>query len=754
MGTAVSALAPGEVIPGTRYRVLEKVAEGAMGAVYAAEHVDLEKRVALKTLLTENAHTPQAVERFRQEAKAASRIGSPFICDVTDFGSLPDGQVFFVMEYLEGQSLATLIDAEGGLPPARTIGILRQVCKALGAGHEKGIIHLDVKPDNVMLVNSRQRSDGVKVVDFGVAGLIDQSKSEDRIAGTPEYIAPERALGRGYDHRCDIYSVGVVAYEMLTGSPPFQGKELLETLKKQVYEQPEPMNKRAPDRNIPAAMESLVMQLLAKDPAQRPQRMEVVEAMLCEAQIALGVHTEWDHLDLPPVDEVWQKKLAERMPSARGAARKKMLVAATSVALVAGAAAIYFGAIRAPEIKFVQVAVTETAEAESVAMWLEKADRAAREGHYSKPDTESALFFIRAAEDEAKKLGRASPGAGRLRVAYAGALSVIGNELLKAGLRELAVVKFKEALRFAPSDAALAAKAELSVEERGALADPERARRAPVKPANPEDRARDEARALAADLFAAARGRRISEARLLASKLRQADREGTVKARMADALRNLASGDWDRGDRKSARALYQLVLDLDPADLEAQARVRLELAAPPVAAVAAPVAAPVPVVTATTPERNDKRGRGRDKPSAEAPPEGGGAVNEAARDSGAAAEAVRAGEAALRAGRLADAESAFNRGVRADAQSAAAVGGLAQVAFERAQYPNALDYARRAAKLAPGSATYQLVLGDAYFKLLRYADAQSAYEKASSLGKGKDAQVNARLERVKLKLAP
>ena len=157
----------GEIIPGTQYRVLAKLGRGGMGTVYSAEHVALEKRVALKLLRPEMARAHNAVERLRDEARAASRIGSQFICDVTDFGQTPDGRVFFVMEYLDGSSLGRVLRSGGPLPPARALPILRQIAKGLQAAHEKGIVHLDLKPDNVMLLARGRRADQVKLVDFG-----------------------------------------------------------------------------------------------------------------------------------------------------------------------------------------------------------------------------------------------------------------------------------------------------------------------------------------------------------------------------------------------------------------------------------------------------------------------------------------------------------------------------------------------------------------------------------------------------------
>ena len=146
----------GQIIPGTQYRVLTKLGSGGMGTVYAAEHVRSEKRVAIKVLRADVGHTRQhAIDRLRDEARAASKIGSQFICDVTDFGQIPDGRVFFVMEYLEGHRSAGCCADGGALPPDRALPILRQIAKALEAAHEKGIVHLDMKPDNVDAAGAR-----------------------------------------------------------------------------------------------------------------------------------------------------------------------------------------------------------------------------------------------------------------------------------------------------------------------------------------------------------------------------------------------------------------------------------------------------------------------------------------------------------------------------------------------------------------------------------------------------------------------
>ncbi len=277
----------GQIIPGTQYRVLTKLGTGGMGTVYAAEHVQLEKRVAIKVLRADVAHTAGAIDRLRDEARAASKIGSQFICDVTDFGQIPDGRVFFVMEYLEGQSLGKALKSEGAMAPERALPILRQICKALEAAHEKGIVHLDMKPDNVMLLGRGRRQDAVKVVDFGVARLMTSvARREDKVSGTPEYISPERFLGAAYDHRADIYALGVLGYEALTGMVPFRGTSYLATLTMHVQDAPPSLDRSEVSRTVPGQLAQVILQMLEKDPAARPASMAVVEAMLCEAQIA------------------------------------------------------------------------------------------------------------------------------------------------------------------------------------------------------------------------------------------------------------------------------------------------------------------------------------------------------------------------------------------------------------------------------------------------------------------------------------
>jgi serine/threonine protein kinase/tetratricopeptide (TPR) repeat protein len=750
-GSNLLPLPPGEIIPGTRYRIITRVGAGAMGAVYQAEHVDLEKRVALKTLLANVARDPQAIERFRREARAASKIGNPFICDVTDFGELPDGQVFYVMEYIDGPSLRRVLEVDKTLGPERVIAILRQACKAFGAAHDKGIIHLDIKPDNIMLTTSGRRGGMVKVVDFGIAGLMNAEPvpegagPNDRIVGTPDYLPPERIRNKGYDHRSDIYSLGAMAYEMLTGSCPFWHDDLLTTITRHVTEKPQPPRQRAPELNIPEKLETVVLQMLEKNPAERPQTMAVVEAMLCEAQIAAHLQTEWDDLELPAVDEDWQKKLAERMPSPRSRRMRRMALGFGAVAVVGLGLAIYFGVRRPKEIITytpVYVEVTKTDEPETVAPWLRKAGVAAGAEKFFEPANDSALFYIQQAESESKRLGTASGGAALLRRLYGNQFRSLGNSLLDAKLTDLAAVRFGEALRFLPGDADLRTKLGLAAGAR-ATSDSE-----PSTGSAPGTRRPvDEAARAAADLFSAATAGRFSQARVALAHLLEADKEGRQTARLADEFRRRAQMLWDAGKRDEARRYYQMVAELDTRDSVSRQRADSKDEAKPALVQAAPVE-PAPVPESAKPGKK-KGALTSDTASATATASSEEAA--APRDRTASTKAAADGAGALARGDLVRAQVAFDRAVRADASNPDAVAGLAEVAFESARYTEALDYGRRAVHLQPKTSRNHILVGDAYFKLLRYDEAQAAYKRAQAIMPN-DEGIKARLGRVKARL--
>jgi len=246
--------------------------------VWCAEDQLLSRRVAVKLLAEPYASEPSAVRRFKREARAASRIGHPNIVDVTDSGTTEDGAVYFVMEYLEGRDLSQTVEEEGPLPAARSVAIAREICQALMAAHKAGILHRDLKPENVFLIERDGKRDFVKVLDFGIAKTMEAVS--DRVGrltnpgvamGTPEYMAPEQAAGLAIDARADVYAVGAILYEMLSGRPPHEGAHIMEVLTRKATVAPTPLAVLRPD--VPRDLESLVMRTLAISPDLRPQSM-------------------------------------------------------------------------------------------------------------------------------------------------------------------------------------------------------------------------------------------------------------------------------------------------------------------------------------------------------------------------------------------------------------------------------------------------------------------------------------------------
>ncbi|MBW2731698.1 MAG: protein kinase [Deltaproteobacteria bacterium] len=267
---------------GERYRIEARMRRGGMGTVYQATHTGIEKQVAVKVLHPVYRRHPEVASRFRQEARAASRIGHPNIIEIFDSGTTAAGDMYFVMEYLAGQDLADLLESLQQLPVERTVNIGLQICHALDAAHEAGIVHRDLKPENIFLVPREGQLDFVKVLDFGVAQTLDLEEGEiegrakrltspGTAIGTPEYMSPEQASGLDCDHRTDIYAVGVLLYEMLAGEPPHHGESLAEVLTKKATDAIIPLaSLRA---SVPPELDGVILRALAKSPEDRPQAM-------------------------------------------------------------------------------------------------------------------------------------------------------------------------------------------------------------------------------------------------------------------------------------------------------------------------------------------------------------------------------------------------------------------------------------------------------------------------------------------------
>jgi eukaryotic-like serine/threonine-protein kinase len=269
-----------------RYEILRRIGEGGMGAVYEARHTVLGRAVAVKVLLEKFLEKTELVARLLQEARLASAIGHENIVDVTDFGTTADGRSFVVMEFLEGESLAQVVIRDAPLALDRCLRIARQVVSALVAAHDKGIVHRDVKPENVFLLH-RGEQDFVKVVDFGVSKAVrtrDDSADMLRLTrtgmvlGTPLYMSPEQARGgEDVDARADIWAVGVMLYECLTGEVPFRANNYLGVISQVLTQDVQPPSKLRPELGIPPAVEAVVMRAMEKDRERRYQRMSDLE---------------------------------------------------------------------------------------------------------------------------------------------------------------------------------------------------------------------------------------------------------------------------------------------------------------------------------------------------------------------------------------------------------------------------------------------------------------------------------------------
>jgi serine/threonine protein kinase len=257
---------------GERFQVQALLGEGGSGTIYRAEHVTLRRRVAIKVLHTELSRDDLAVERFRREATTVADIDNEHIVEIHDFGRTPDGRLYLAMELLEGETLDGVLARDKQLSVERTADILIQVGEALMEAHAIGYVHRDLRPRNIYLTQRRGKANFVKLLDFGLAKLVETdtqapSTSLGMTFGDPRYMSPEQARGDRIDRRADIYQLGCVAYEMLTGAPPFTGSRVFDILTKQVTEVPVPLPTRRP--GVPQWMEAGVAKMLAKDPDNR-----------------------------------------------------------------------------------------------------------------------------------------------------------------------------------------------------------------------------------------------------------------------------------------------------------------------------------------------------------------------------------------------------------------------------------------------------------------------------------------------------
>jgi len=269
------------------FRIEKLLGVGGMGKVYRATQLSLDKPVVLKLLHAHYAHDETLVARFHREARAASRLNHPNSINIIDFGQDDDGTLFMAMEFLHGRDLFTVLQTESPVPEDRVARIVRQVCSALAEAHNQGVIHRDLKPENIMVEDRPHQKDFVKVLDFGIAKIQDPEGKDTRtltaqgmVCGTPEYMAPEQARGEILDARTDVYAIGVLMYQLVTGQLPFQADNAIGIVTKHIVEKPRPLRETAPDRAISPEMEAIVLRCMAKKREERFQNiLELSDAL-------------------------------------------------------------------------------------------------------------------------------------------------------------------------------------------------------------------------------------------------------------------------------------------------------------------------------------------------------------------------------------------------------------------------------------------------------------------------------------------
>lgn len=328
-----------------RYRILEVLGRGGMGVVYKARHELMDRLVAIKMMLPQLVSDDVSLARFQREARAASKINHPNIIAIHDFGLTNDnGVAYLVMDYIEGHTLATAIEKDGQLGVTRATRIFLQVCDALQHAHKLGVVHRDLKPGNIMLVCHDDNEDFVKVVDFGVAKLT-EGDSDQRLTGTgeifgsPVYMSPEQCSGDPLDARSDIYALGCVLYETLTGKPPCVGRTPIETITKHISVVPPTFSEARPDLYIPEWIERVVFKALSKDASKRQQSMQEFFDELYSGAKATSTATQLKALsNSVRTGAVAAHEAAKASAPQKNAISKSLIVAVALVAFVTVAA--------------------------------------------------------------------------------------------------------------------------------------------------------------------------------------------------------------------------------------------------------------------------------------------------------------------------------------------------------------------------------------------------------------------------------
>lgn len=726
-------LVPGKVIPGTRYKILRWLGEGGMGVVYEAAHVDIERRSALKILRFDLSQQPRMAQVFRDEARAASRLGSPHIVEIYDFGELPDGRLFFAMELLDGHDLVPTED-EPVMSASRVIAIMRQVSKGLAAAHDTGVVHRDVKPENIIIGDTQERQDVAKIVDFGISAMLAAGQADGGgIAGTPHYMAPEQILGDKFDGRLDVYALGATAYELLVGQPPFDAVEVEDILQQQVNDPPPAPRTVRPDLEIPAQLESVILRCLAKDPDQRYATMAELEAALCEAQIAAGLTTTWDDLAVPMLeDKERHAQIVARMPNASRPNDKRSLLwpivaGMSTLAAVGLGAFLLFGS--GPTDEELSIVEQLTSAAEGAA-----ADQSWVVPTASRPDDPTAYMKVLELEDvEGPAETAADERAVELRRRFATSLVDSADQMWDQGAKPVARQYYLYALTFDDTNEHAFARLDLPLVALSKF-------RKDARSGN-----FGEGQKIFASLAAAAAEQNPEKKETLTADAEQALEATPDALSLADAA---AIAEAAEGSNIAARVQRRVKRG-------AGAEVPPEPEAIPDPFEDLQDDGEDPELTIEDPEVEETPVPQTPKPKAKFKPkprqeqDAGTLLGKAKRDPEKAADLAAQGMKALKGGQRQKAVSLFNQAIAYDRRNAKALMGLSDVYFDTGSNRKAVTYAEKAVAAAPNSGGYRIRLGDAYFKQLRYKDAKEQYERAKSLGSSRADQ---RLAKVSAKV--
>jgi serine/threonine protein kinase len=389
-----------------KYAVIGKLGDGGMGAVYRALQEPVGRPVALKVIASESAVEGDQRGRFFREARVVSRLSDPAVVTLYDYGEDDDGTLFMVFELVEGELLSSLMQREGALAPGRVVAMMQQVLSALMEAHAAGLIHRDLKPENLMVSVDARGNEKIKVLDFGIAKLLDQELDgvqtrEGIVLGTPRYMSPEQCQDRALDGRSDLYAIGVLLYEMVVGRPPFDAVSPLDILLAHVREPVPPVS---PHLNLPPALVALIEQTLAKDPADRPVDAATLSQALVDALDGVMPEPSVTGVRLPRVATMPETSSMAVVPTG-GGARRWLVVAVLLLAAGGGAWFVLNGSAITPAVDAgaapepVRVVIGNPSKTNAAA--LSMAERLATAGRLE----DAALTLQRAMETSGDRAG-------------------------------------------------------------------------------------------------------------------------------------------------------------------------------------------------------------------------------------------------------------------------------------------------------------------------------------------------------------